>query len=226
MSAIMTKSDESWSNKLRQIGDIERPDHFYLTPEHTCFFFGEYTARKGWKHSTTNGIISNLKKSPETRGTPQWRHKLRAIQQVGQLIHDNLKLDALSQVTLVPAPPSKPPDHAEYDDRILRLANAISDRLDVRPLLETQHAREPAHRSEDRPGPDVLEAGMRFCEEKLADGHAGIQIILLDDVLVTGATFVACRRTLLNHFPNATVFGVFVARRVPEGALPEEDFDD
>ena len=136
----MTKSDESWSNKLRQIGDIERPDHSYLTPEHTCYFFGEYTARKGWQHSATNGIINNLKKSPKTRETWQWKYKARAIRQVGQLICDNLKLDALSQVTLVPAPPSKPPDHPDYDDRILRLANAISKKLDARSLLETTHA--------------------------------------------------------------------------------------
>ena len=222
----MTKSDESWSNKLRQIGDIERPDHSYLTPEHTCYFFGEYTARKGWQHSATNGIINNLKKSPKTRETWQWKYKARAIRQVGQLICDNLKLDALSQVTLVPAPPSKPPDHPDYDDRILRLANAISKKLDARSLLETTHAREPAHQSEDRPGPDALAAGIRFCEEQVAGNQVGTQIILLDDVLVTGATFVACRRILLSRFPNATVFGVFVARRVPEGALPEDDFDD
>jgi len=67
---------------------------------------------------------------------------------------------------------------------------------------------------------------MRCCEEKVAGSQVGTQIILLDDVLVTGATFVACRRILLNRFPNVTVFGVFVARRVPERTLPEDDFDD
>ena len=103
---IMTMSDESWSNRLRQIGDIERPDHYYLTSEHSCYYFGEYTARKGWGHSKTNGIINNLKKHPNTQSTAQWQYKLQAINKIGQLMRANLKPEALSRITFVPAPPS------------------------------------------------------------------------------------------------------------------------
>ena len=88
-------SDESWSNKLRTVGDIERPDHYYLNPGDECAFFGEYTARKGWRHSTTNGIITNLKKSVEKRGTAEWQYKERAIAQVAALIRANLAADVL-----------------------------------------------------------------------------------------------------------------------------------
>ena len=222
----MTISDEGWSNSLRQIGDIERPDHYYLTPEHSCFYFGEYTARKGWEHSTTNSTIINIKKHPDTQGTAQWQYKLRAINDIGRLIRRNLKPEGLSSITFVPAPPSKPPGDPAYDDRILRIGRAIDRDVDVRPLLETTEARDPAHQVDDRPGPDVLAHGMRFCEEHLGATPVSPLIILLDDVLVTGATFLSCRQILLGRFPDATVLGMFVARRVPERTLPKDEFGD
>lgn len=221
----MTISDESWSNRLRQIGDIERPDHYYLTPEHSCFYFGEYTARKGWGHSTTNGIINNIKKHPNTQSTVQWQYKLQAINRIGQLMRANLKPEVLPRITFVPAPPSKPPDDPDYDDRMLQLGRAIGNDVDIRPLLETAQARDPAHQSDERPGPDALATGMSICEDQVDTSPVSAQLILLDDVLVTGATFLSCRRLLLDRFPEATVLGMFVARRVPERTLPENDFD-
>lgn len=139
----MTTSDESWSNRLRQVGDIERPDHYYLTSEHHCVYFSEYTARKGWSHSTTNGIVNNIKKHPQKRGTNEWRHKLAAIEQVGRLIKANMRVESLRNVTFVPAPPSKPPSDPAYDDRMLQIGRAIGSDIDVRPLLETVHVIHP-----------------------------------------------------------------------------------
>ena len=222
----MTISDESWSNRLRQIGDIERPDHYYLAPEHSCYYFGEYTARKSWGHSTTNGIINNIKKHPNTRVTAQWQYKLRDIDRIGRLIRANLKPEALSSITFVPAPPSRPPGDPDYDDRMLCLGRAIGNDVDIRPLLETAQARDPAHRSDERAGPDMLAAGIRICEDQGGAAPVSTQLVLLDDVLVTGATFLSCRQILLDRFPEAVVLGMFVARRVPERTLSEDDFDE
>lgn len=85
----MPTSDESWSGKLRIVGDLERPDHWYITEEDKCAFFGEYTAYAGYGHSSTNQLIHNLKKKPETRGVPQWAWKARAIRDVGQALVAN-----------------------------------------------------------------------------------------------------------------------------------------
>ena len=220
----MTTSDESWSNNLRQIGDIERPDHIYLEAKlGSCYYFGDYTARGGWAHSTTNGIITNIKKHPEMKSAPQWKYKLKAISRIGGLIRSNLNPEAISSITFVPAPPSKPPSDPDYDDRMLQLGRAVGDDIDVRPLLETVQGRDPAHLSVDRPGPDVLAAGMRFCSDcPESTKPVGTHIILLDDVLVTGATFRSCRQILLSQFPDATVSGLFVARRT----LQKDDLSD
>jgi hypothetical protein len=68
----MTTFDGSWSGRLRKVSDLERPDHWYLTAKDDCVFFGEYTARGGYGHSSTNQLIHNLKKKPELVGTPQY----------------------------------------------------------------------------------------------------------------------------------------------------------
>lgn len=221
----MTTSDESWSNKLRQIGDIERPDHYYLTEQHDCVFFGEYTARKGWAHSKTNGTIHNLKKHPNTRYTQQWQHKINAINWVGRLIRANIDPSALARLTFVPAPPSKLSADPDYDDRMLKVCQAVGTDVDVRELLETVVARPAAHESDERPGPDALAKGIRFRQGQAALGPVAEQIVVVDDVMVTGATFIACRQILLGHFPTASIFGMFVARRVPERTLAIDEFD-
>lgn len=79
----MPTFDESWSGRLRVIGDLERPDHWYLTPEDQCAFFVDYTARAGYGASTTNQLILNLKKKPELAETPQhgWKHRAIAESQ-------------------------------------------------------------------------------------------------------------------------------------------------
>ena len=143
------------------------------------YYFGDYTAREGWAHSTTNKIITNIKKHPETKSTPQWKYKLKEIARIGGLIRRNLNPEAISSITFVPAPPSKPPSDPDYDDRMLQLGRAVGDDSDVRPSTKP----------------------------------VGTHIILLDDVLVTGATFRSCSQILLSQFPDATVSGLFVARR-------------
>lgn len=218
-------SDESWSTTLREITDIERPDHSYLDVEHICAYFGEYTARKSWAHSRANGIINNLKKSPSKRGTGEWYYKEKAISEVGKAIRRNLRQDALSDITIVPAPPSKHPSDPEFDDRMFQVAKAMGSDVDVRPLLQCRQSRTAAHLSEDRPGPDVLQKNIEIIDAAVGPEPTGSTILLLDDVLVTGATFVACKRILTSSFPSVSVLGLFVARRVPERDLDLDAFE-
>jgi hypothetical protein len=142
----MPTSDVSWSANLRIVGDLERPDHYYLTDKDTCAFFGEYTARAGFAHSLTNQIIHNLKKKPETRHTPQWKHKVRTIREVGEAIAANLDAQALGgDAAFVPIPPSKLIGSSGYDNRMTQVARAIGSNVDVREALYAVAEREPMH---------------------------------------------------------------------------------
>jgi hypothetical protein len=152
----MVTLDESWTGALRLIGELELPDHHYLSANDRCYFMGDYTARAGYGHSSTNQIISNLKKSPLVRNTAQWPHKQRAIREVAAAIRANLNAARLPEITFVPIPPSKPRDHPEYDGRMTQVAQLFGANVDVREMLITATERAARHAGEHHRDPDEL----------------------------------------------------------------------
>lgn len=220
----MTTSDASWSPRLRQVGDLERPDHWYLSPSDQCWFFGEYIPGKGYAHSQTNQLVLNLKKKPELRNTAQWPHKAAAITRVARTIAANILPDAMPSLTFVPIPPSKLPTSPDYDDRMTQVARQIAPNCDVRELLIPQGDRDARHLTGQKRDPDALRATLALRSELLADPPT--QIVLLDDVLTTGCSYTVCRTMLHEALPNADIFGVFVARRVIDRTTAFEDFID
>lgn len=218
----MKTSDESWSGSLRQVGDLERPDHWYLTEQDVCYFFGEYTAHKGFAHSVTNQLIANLKKKPSTRDTPQWSYKTGAISRAARAIAANIQPAALPTLTFVPIPPSKPPTSPDYDDRMTQVAKQIAPGCDVREILQTVKDRDPRHLTGDKRDPVALRATLMVREALIAKPPS--QIILLDDVLTTGCSYTVCRELLIEAIPGVEVFGIFVARRAVDRTSAFEDF--
>lgn len=220
----MTTSDASWSHSLRQIGELERGDHWYLRDTDQCYFFGEYTAYAGFGHSQTNQLIVNLKKKPSLRDTPQWAYKTEAIRRVASSIAANIKPELLGGVTFVPIPPSKPQTSPDYDDRMAQVARSIGPACDVRELLFTQVEREAFHTSSSRRDPCELRQTLGLRTEEFGAPTPSI-IMLLDDVLTTGCSYVTCRDILAEVFPNASIFGLFVARRVVDRSAGLLDLD-
>ena len=209
----MTTSDARWSARFRLIGDLERQDHFYLAEADECYFLGEYTARAGFGHSTTNQIIANLKKSPLTRGTGQWQYKEREIERVAKGIKAAIKPAALPNLTFVPIPPSKLPVEPEYDDRILRIARLISP-LGTRELIRATVTRTARHSGDAKRDPQELRATLQIDEAQTVP--LPTHIFLIDDVITTGCSFMVCKLMLVERFPGVKITGMFVARR----ALP------
>jgi hypothetical protein len=208
----MTTSDASWSSSFRKIGELERDDHWHLTEADNCFFLGEYTSRAGYGHSQTNQLIHNLKRSPLTRGTGQWWHKERAIQDIARVMRAGLKPEFIQRCTFGPIPPSKSLDHPEYDDRLLQIARLIAPGGDIRDLIYTVATRNALHADDARRDPVAL-------RQSLAIRQAAVtplpqHIVLLDDVITTGCSFRVCSDLLRETFPEIPILGLFVARRV------------
>ena len=109
----------------------------------TCYFLGEYTARKGYAFSTTNNLVLNFKKSMTTIGQPQWRYKDQAISQAAAAFHAALDEEALNSATFVPIPPSKAAKSDPlYDDRLVKMLRAIRPNIpvDIRELVVQMRA--------------------------------------------------------------------------------------
>lgn len=206
------------NNRFLKIDELARPDHWYLEAEDECYYIGEYTARGGHACSETNQLIHNFKKGVERRGRPEWAYKERAIGTIANMIRANIKNDAV--LTFVPIPPSKAKDHELYDDRMSRvLAFASAGRpSNVRELIIQIRSVEATHVSNARPTPDEVLQNYQL-DEALCLPEPQL-IFLVDDVLTTGCHFKAAKRLLSARFPNVSIMGLFVARRVPKS-----DFD-
>jgi hypothetical protein len=206
----MTISDASWSANFRLIGDLERPNHYYLTENDQCLFWGEYTARAGYGHSTTNQIIANLKKGSSLRHTAQWQHKVQAMDSVARIMKAAINPEALPRLTFVPIPPSKLKTDPEYDDRMVRIARQISPQ-GTREMIHAIIGRETRHNSDNRRDPGELRATLQIDETQCA--LPPTHVFLLDDVITTGCSFMVCKQMLTDRFPGISVTGMFVARR-------------
>src|SRR5437879_483441 len=151
-------SGSTFPQRLTKIDDLVRSDHFYLTAADDCYFLGEYTARKGYAFSATNHLVLNFKKSMDKRGTPQWNYKERAIMDAAAAFRVALNNEWLDTATLIPIPPSKARADALYDDRMLRMVEAIRPQPhpDIRELIVQRANMPAAHEQQQRPRPEDI----------------------------------------------------------------------
>ncbi len=217
-------SGSTFPRRLTKIDDLTRPDHSYLAPADVCYFLGEYTARKGFAFSATNRLIFNLKKGMERRGRPEWPYKAAAIQSVADALRTALNDKARQTLTFVPVPPSKAKTDPLYDDRLLQVLHGIwpGQMIDVREMIVQPQSSDAAHDRDQRPKPSELEA--RYVIERGLLRPKPRVLAVVDDLVTTGAHFVAIRNMLRREFPDIPVMGIFIARRVPEAA-DVEDFE-
>lgn len=218
----MPTSNDTFPRFLTEIDDLTRPDHHWLAPTDQCAFLGEYTARKGFSFSATNQVVLNFKKSVDRKRLPEWRHKERTIVEVAQAFGAAIDPSWLSEATLVPIPPSKAKPDPLYDDRLVRMLRAIPAQkpLDIRELIIQRQSMTAAHATDVRPTPNDILAG--YCIDETLGSPPPKNIGIFDDLVTTGAHYVAARQVLAARFPQAAIFGLFIARRAPETT----DFSD
>ena len=220
----MMTSASAFPRQLTKIDDLTRPDHSYLAAADVCYFLGEYTARKGYAFSDTNHLIFNLKKGMERQGRPEWPYKGRAIQTVAEALRAALNDRTRQTTAFVPVPPSKAKGDPLYDDRVVQVLRGIwpGQTTDVRELILQPQSSDAAHDREQRPRPAELEARYVLARGQLRPKPQILAVV--DDLITTGAHFVAMRNMLRREFPDIPIMGIFIARRVPEAA-DVEDFE-
>jgi hypothetical protein len=198
--------------RQQRIDELTRRDHYYLGEEDVCYFFGEYSARKGRSFSETNELVASIATPERYRNTAKWVKRERAMQKVAQLFSSMFAPDQIANITFVPLPSSHPKGHPKHDDRMSCVLRAMGNALDVREMIEMITARENSELSTLRMGPDTLFANMRVAQALLEPAPA--VIFLVSDLLVTGANFVAARRHLSQMLPRVPVYGLFAARKL------------
>jgi hypothetical protein len=215
-------SSGNFPNRVTKIDALSLGDHYFLEPDDSCYFVGEYTARKGYTFSQTNNLILNMKKSIATRGTPQWPYKERAIATAAAALRVAIPAGELSTSTFVPVPPSRAKSDPLYDDRIVRVLRAVQNPpMDVRELVVQIASTRAFHDTEHRLSPQELEANYQIDQHQVLPAPA--KLIVVDDLLTSGCHFRAMTNILKRQFPTVGIVGLFIARRVPESDDPFPD---
>lgn len=210
------------SDRLTEVGELERPDHSHLPAGASCFFWGEYTSGQHRSDfSPTNQLIRNFKKPIDRRGTPEWKWKEKAIIQTSIAFAKFFRwedINAQGNVALIPMPPSRPRGHALFDSRMLevlqRMRVLTQLPLDIRDCLSFGGANAASHESENRPTPDQLFQDLVFDMNLGKKNEPPGQVFIFDDMLTTGAHFVSASRRISQIFPDVKITGIFMARRV------------
>lgn len=194
-----------------KIDELTVSDHYYLNINNdTCWYMFNYTAGAGFSYSETNSLISNLKKDISRKGTPGYQYKAQAIKTIAEYF---VEIEC-RRVTFVPMPPSKVKADPMYDDRMLRIlqiAYNTNPEADVRELLLRTTNMTPAHLSGERPSIKQIEQSLAIDESLTTDIRG--TIFLIDDVLTTGASFIAAKNVISRALPKTHVVGLFISRR-------------
>lgn len=200
---------------------LQTQAHWHLDEDDDCYFYGEYTARRGFNFSDTNQLIFNFKKGLEKQANPyEWKHKARAIRQAAQMLRETLankeNIESLRSATLVPIPPSRAKDDPLYDNRVVNMLQIFSGNLDldIRELILQTETIGSSHSADYRPNPDELADNYEV--DPSLEQPTPRSVWIFDDVLTTGAHFKAMKKVIQQTYPGVSCIGIFLARRAPE----------
>jgi hypothetical protein len=200
---------------MTRLTKLDNDDYKYLADSDLCYHYGEYTSGGGFQASDTNQQIWNLKIKPTAADGPlYWKGK--AVDYWAKMIYDTLDLDAVANnTTFVPMPCSKPANHPEYDDRMLRVLNRLLRRnpaLDIRPLLVQTQLRVSQHEG-PRQSPQQLKQTLAL-DNIFLTSPIKPNVVVLDDVITLGASFNSAKG-MIGTIPGVhQVVGIFLAKTV------------
>lgn len=201
--------------KLQLIDESVLPDHYHLRNEDQCYFWGTYVSRQSYNYSPMNQIISNLKKGMNKKGQRDWQYKFQAIKECAYLM-STLSFNPSLKITFIPMPPSKKKDDPLYDDRLVQILNKAyinSGNINILDLFDQAKSRVSCHSSLNKRDISELQDNLCVSNPSLCN-MVGDFIFIFDDVITTGAHFIAMKNKLNELFPNKPLAGIFIARRI------------
>ena len=206
--------EEKW---WRRIDNADNLRPYCLHAEDRCFYYRDYTVGGGYKCSETNQLIFNLKKTNEAvfENPALKKYKDEAICHfVNESCYffDNLiKQGGEIPILLVPVPPSSVKSDKAYDDRLMQVVTLLSKRypsLFIDEALSVTETLQPSHLN----GPRRIDA---FRSVLKFEKHCSVKpelIVIVDDVITSGAHYIACKSILSKHFPDTDIIGLFWAK--------------
>lgn len=212
------------SSKWTLADELNRPVN--LRHGDYCYYYLIYTPHAGFQYSPSNQDVYNYKIPIGTdkglRAHPnRKRYKLNAIRKYAAAITDFALSERLGgtgqslashgkRIGLIPMPPSMCPNDKDYDDRNVQTCRLVCDHVGFKFCcdIETVQTIVPSHSGGTRQVPAIESSLTRVAH----DADSCERVYLVDDVLVTGAHFVAAKSLLAKTGFSGEVRGLFFAR--------------
>jgi predicted amidophosphoribosyltransferase len=175
-------------------------DHHFLGAADECYFLWDYRPLSPDDPNTK--LIRDFK-------LPPGRNKAEAIQQAAAVLSAAIP-ESLRQATFVPMPPSKAPGHPGYDSRLIQLLRWVTPGLDIQEIL---HA--GADGAALQKGISPLDRAANLVAT-FDSGRLSDTIVLVDDVITSGAHFRAASIALGRVCGSRKIIGLFLARTIRE----------
>jgi predicted amidophosphoribosyltransferase len=177
-------------------------EHTYLEASDECYFLWEYYA--GLADDPTTRLIRDFKLKPGMKTS----HKAAAMHHAAAALSAVIPATWRSQALFVPLPPSKSAGHPEYDGRLLKLLHWVQPGLtNVRGILQTR-TDSPAFQK----GISPVERAANMMVTSEARTLQPEILILVDDVVTSGAHFKAASLVLNRTYRPRKIIGLFLAR--------------
>lgn len=201
------------SSRWMLIDEVERRALPLLPPDPCYFLLNRISG--GFSASAANSLIDDFKKDPyRFRNNPTvMAYKESAIQRFSlSLASFLLPLAAVgTDISLVPMPTSKAEGDVAYDDRLVRLCEKAAEAVGGVRVENVLHSRDTVQASHLGGTREVAS----ISENILCSAPAWprpLCVVLVDDVLTTGAHYAACREKVAKLFPECGVFiGAFLS---------------
>lgn len=192
--------------------------------------YARIRVKGGHEKSEANQLISNLKMSSEVKTSKpaRWRYKLKAIQQFASELKSLLGGALDQNVPICFLPTSKKEGDPEFDPRWKMLEKSLlklDSRFRIEKPFEVIDSTEAYHSSGESRNPRTIQNNLKWLGFPQNDFK---EIILIDDVLTTGAHFIAARNLICeNHsIKPQKISGVFWAKHQHPVIDLSKEFDD
>lgn len=210
---MATPEEERWS----LVDKIERWSRPNLEDDDVCYYLlirhsGSYDVSKA--NDRINNFQKDLERFHDHSNVLYYKDReiKRFSVELAYLMH--AMTEERASVCLVPMPTSRPETDEFYDDRLVRLCDktvSICRKCGIKQVstLNVLHTVKRVQKSKagGSRNPATLKENMRF------DGfesYPGL-IVLVDDVLTSGAHFAACKSLIRAQNERAEIVGVFLA---------------
>ena len=199
-----------------------RYHHWVKKDEDLLYYLGEYESEGNSK--ADNSLVRNFKKTLDRPKTEQ-NYKKEAIERITHCL--NKCIPKADKLIFIPIPPSKSENDDLFDDRMVRVLKAwkqMNPNVKYIDCLRFDGKLKASHMSSnDRPNINTLYDHLSFSgQESQIDPSS--TIIIFDDMLTTGAHYLAVKKKLKEKYPKNIFKGVFIFRRILQS--PFEKFDD